>query len=206
MFYDGHMKLTLGQVSQEWRKAAGQCTDIAESTGERCKLPPHAGTTRCYKHGVNGATKRKAQARIAVDSWAGELYDPDSPPVTDPFAELARLGGIARNAMNVAGVKVNELNQWHDTDDDGRRTLKNEIQLWMQLVNFSEKVLKNLATLGLEDRMVRIKEAEATALLQCLQVALSAVQLEAPARAAIEEAYWTNVERYVEGVVVEESG
>lgn len=204
MFYYGDMKLTLGQVSQEWRKAKGQCTDVAASTGERCKLPPHAGTTRCYKHGVNGATKRKAQARIAVDTWAGELYDPDAPPVTDPFAELARLGGIARNAMNVAGKKVNELEgRWHDTDDDGRRTVKVEIQMLTQFMKFCESVLTNLAKLGLEDRMVQIEEAKATAMLRCLEAALSAVQLEAPTRAAIEEAYWTNVERYVEGVVIE---
>lgn len=180
-----------------------RCTAVSKTTGQRCARTTTIGVV-CYMHGNNPPTKLKAAAFSAVDEVA-RLYDPDSPPVTDPFAELARLGGIARNAMNVAGGKVNELEHWHDTDDDGRRTLKTEIQLWMQLVKFAESVLKNLATLGLEDRMVRIEEAKATALLKCLEMALSAVPLESGHRAAIEEAFWTNVERVVEGVVVEES-
>lgn len=181
-----------------------RCTAISKTTGQRCERTTKTGVV-CYMHGNNPPTKLKAARFSAVDEVA-KLYDPDSPPVTDPFAELARLGGIARNAMNVAGKKVNELEgRWHDTDDDGRRTLKTEIQLWMQLVKFSESVLANLAKLGLEDRMVRIEEARAAALIRCLEVALAAVPLEASQRQAIEAAYDAELERLVVAGVVLES-
>lgn len=156
----------------------------------------------CYRHGVNPATKRKQVAFSAVDAVA-QLYDPNSPPVTDPYAELARLGGIARNALHVAGGKVNDLERWHDTDDDGRRTLKSEIQLWTQLMKFSESVLTNLAKLGIEDRLVKVEEARAVILARCLDAALAAVALPPATRDAIESAFEAKLEEAIAGVVID---
>lgn len=136
-----------------------KCTATARSTGKRCRNNAIAGGVCADHGGMTPQVLDNEAARSEVDKHL-DLYDPDAPPVTDPIAELQRLGGVARHAIDVAGRKTNELERWHSTDDKGARTLRVEIQLWGQLMKMAESIMTTLAKLGIDERRVAIAERE----------------------------------------------
>lgn len=140
----------------------------ARTTGRQCENYAAAGSPYCGVHGANGQRRKKAAAFKAHDEFT-ELYDPDSPPVTDPVAELQKLGGVARHAVIVCGRKVNELEHWDSVDMKGTRQLKIEIELWSRMMKLSESILTTLAKLGIDERRVQVAEREQLLIIAALR-------------------------------------
>lgn len=184
------MSVTISDVGDALSKGTGrQCIETARTTGQRCENSPAEGSPYCGAHGDKGQRRKKAVAYKATDSFAA-LYDPDSPPIQDPVAELQRLGGIARNALNVAGQKVNELKNWQSVDAKGTAQLKVEIQLWTYLINRSESILTTLAKLGIDERRVQIQEREQQIIVTALRAIMADPEL---ALSPIQRQAWESV-------------
>lgn len=169
--------------------AGGQCLATAKTTGQRCRRQCKPGHTLCYRHGgTSGRQTHKALAFKGVDEVL-KFYNPDAPAVTDPFAELQRLAGIVKHAIDVAGTKVNELEALDSTDDDGRAQIKGTVQILMNLLKLSESVNATMARLNIDERVTEIQAARVALIGAALERAFGRVQLSVEQRSALDAAF-----------------
>lgn len=160
------------------RKCRGHVTRDRE--GNRvpprpCGKFPMRGGVVCGAHGgLAPQVRAKARERAAeaqVARWAARQT---VEPVTDPLGLLARVGGLAVLWMERTEQLMADLDpaRWRYEDDKGGEQLRSEIALFERAMDRCHKHLREIAQLNIEERLVRVTEAQAKALLVVLLAAI----------------------------------
>ena len=186
-----------------------QCTAKAKSTGVQCTRPAVLGGKVCYQHGGAAKQVRAAAARrVAAERVRALGYDPGAPNV-DPAEALLEL--VSHKAREVAwlratvdalahpdaeGDPVLEPLVWglvkHETgvgplgpmDSQVRETRRTVYVQWLhdaedQLARYATAALKA----GVEERRVRIHEAQAGVFVSAIRRLLDGLNLTHDQRA-----------------------
>ncbi|MHB9861963.1 hypothetical protein [Streptomyces sp. YIM S03343] len=95
--------------------------------------------------------------------------------VGDPFAALSRLAGQVLAWQEAIGGIVNQLgDRIRYEGASGSEQLRAEIALYERAMDRTGHVLGMIAKLNIEDRMARVTERQAEALVSALEAALAA--------------------------------
>ena len=129
---------------------------------------PHPGTGRCKLHGGNTANHRTAATEIQARR---ELARLNLPPVEDPLTELARVAAEVVAWKDAIGAKVNELTELRYKAGEGGEQLRSEVALWERALDRCERFLTAMARLNIDERLARISEAQAAAVIAAIAVA-----------------------------------
>lgn len=128
-----------------------------------CENPPLTGATRCRLHGgasprAQAAAQERLTHRAAIADAKALLAHEGLIVVDDPIDAIA---GIARECMalkNSLGNRVNALTNIRFEDLKGAEQLRSEVALYERALDRTVRVLKVLADLGYQERLVRIDE------------------------------------------------
>ncbi|MBP5896324.1 hypothetical protein [Streptomyces scabiei] len=149
--------------------------------GETCTFvagwgTDHVGTGRCRLHGGNTRTQRAAaQAEKAEEEARRVLATLDVTPVADPFAALSTLAGQVLAWQEAISHIVNKLgDRVRYEGASGAEQLRAEVALYERAMDRTGQILGMIAKLNIEDRMARVTERQADALVSALEAALAA--------------------------------
>lgn len=163
---------TVGSFYDQCPKCHG--TDFEPSTCRRRRL---ADATRCHLHGGRTPQARAKAAEHQVSAEAREALAQlgEAAPVADPLRRLLALAGEVDARLAVFRGMVAELDELSMTDafnvDRGRAV----VGLYVDASRDLASALTAIARLNLDERLVRIEEAQARALQQIVERLLSAV-------------------------------
>ncbi len=156
-----------------------------------CRLPPgwgtdHPGAGRSRKHFGSSPNGRKAAETERIDREARKALEgfADFEPVQDPVERLRLLAGRAEAWMAALEIKVAELTSLRYSTATAEQ-VRGEIQLYERAMAATGKLLVDLARLGLDERSVRVQEAQVAILAGALHQALAETDLVAETRQAI---------------------
>ena len=160
-----------------------RCSGHSTSTGEPCGLSPVRGATVCHKHGGSAPqVKAKAAERVAQQEFDQEmsrtLAHLNVAPVDNPLAVLAELAGQAVAFKDALADRVNRLNDIRYEDLKGSEQLRSEVALWERALDRCERFVTSMARLKIDDRLVKVEEAQVDLLLAALDAGLVAVDVE----------------------------
>jgi len=132
-----------------------------------CRKPAGWGTptpgvpgTPCRLHGGNTRNHRKKAAEADAEARARALLaELDIQPCEDPLTELQLLGGEVVAWKNTIRGLVNDLTEIRYEGEHGEQ-LRAEIALFERALDRCERVLTSIAKLGLDERLVRIREGQ----------------------------------------------
>lgn len=173
------------------------CGGTNRQNGERCKKRAGTGTDHlgyglCDDHFGNTVNGEKNAARLQLHEHAEILgramwINPDAPPITDAGAQLQIQAGILVDATRRIQDEINAMGSVVETPTTGAPFIKPLVLYWKDLMKMQETVLTNMAKLGLEDRRVRLEEAQVTQLVGGIQRILAALVLTAEQQAVAHE-------------------
>lgn len=144
------------------------CGARKRQTEGTCRKPagwgtPHVGVGCCRLHGGNTRTQVAGAARRSTEDEARELLErlgaPE--PLGDPLEELLGLAAEVRAYQRVLRERLADLREWSKDDAaliDRERAV---VKLYGEALDRSHRVLSDLAKLGLDERLVRVREAHA---------------------------------------------
>lgn len=148
----------------------------------RCKKPagwgtPTPGRGRCRLHGGSTRTQRKGADDAEIDERArAMLARMDVKPCDDPLRELQKLAGQVLAWKDAIGGMVNELDSIRYETEYGEQ-LRAEVALFERAMDRCERVLVAMARLNLDERLVRISEAQGKLLTEVVLGAFADVGL-----------------------------
>jgi hypothetical protein len=146
------------------RKPAGWGTD-------------HVGTGSCRLHCGSTATVSRGAHRQAAESRAHALVAAEGlEPVADPVAVMTLLAAESVALVGAFRTMVAGLDGLRYSTGTGEQ-LRAEVGLYERALDRAEKFVNNLARLGLEERVVRVTEAQAAALASLVTEVLDAPEL-----------------------------
>ena len=163
--------------------------------GAPCGRAPAAGQGICNMHGAKTGSHLAKAARVLAEEKAMALVEKlldqyDVAPVADPLSALAELAGEARRFLDIMGDLVNDLR----ADDiryrggAGAEQLRAELALYERAMDRLGKFLVDMARLNIDERLARITEAQATALVEFTRVLLAELRLSPEQEAVAAEA------------------
>lgn len=164
---------------------AEQCTATAKSTGNRCTRPVVRGARVCRFHGGKAPqVKAAATLRLAEEEARKGLARLDAEPVSDPFTALSELAGQAVAWKDQLAAKVNELTTIrYEAMGAGTEQLRAEVALFERALDRCASVLGLIAKLNIDERMARINERQAEAVIRAVDAAIAAAGVTGPAAA-----------------------
>jgi hypothetical protein len=154
---------------------ATQCSATAKSTGQRCERPVVPGAKVCRFHGGQARQVKAAGAlRLAEEEARKGLARLDVSPVEDPFTALSELAGQVVAWKDQLAAKVNDLTTIrYEAMGAGTEQLRAEVALFERALDRCASVLGLIAKLNIDERMARISEKQAEALLRALSAGLA---------------------------------
>lgn len=172
--------------------------------GTPCKKPPIKGATVCASHGGKAPQVRAAAARrVAEEQVRRGLARLDIDPIDDPFVELSKLAGQVVAWKDALADKVNQLtgggcSNCGDGGGEGDRIryeamgagteqLRAEVALFERALDRCGSVLGLIAKLNIDDRMARINERQADAVIRAIDAALASAGVNGPAAVAARQ-------------------
>ena len=166
-----------------------RCAATSKRTGSRCKRAPAVGGTVCTIHGgaapqVKAAAERRARARaLEADAHAVLAFEAVK-PIGDPVLELAELAAEVRATVRALGQRVNALQDPRYVSPLGTEQTRAELALFGQYQDRLARMLTTLGQLGLDERRVKLNEAQAAVLVQVLDRLFAFLALPAERDAA----------------------
>jgi hypothetical protein len=130
--------------------------------GDQCKKDAIVGTTVCLAHGGGAKqVRQRARERVAEAQAMKVLQRRGVRQVDNPLLELA---GMASEILSLKDVLAEKVN-------NGKANAA-EWASFSQWVDRSVKVLTDLARLDLDERLVRVTEAEALLIVDAVMATL----------------------------------
>lgn len=154
----------------------GQTHDPTRCTGHNRKgLPcgnrPIRGGSVCSTHGGSAPQVRAKAEERQVEAAVGEvilkLWRSDVDPVTDSVSAMQSLAGQLRHVAEGIGVKL------EDGDLDGPRE-----RAWIRAVRELRQLLADMERLGIAERVVELKKAQAQFVVSAVMPVLELVPVE----------------------------
>ncbi len=150
----------------------------ATRSGGPCKRSAMAGGSRCRLHGgASPQARQRAQLRLAERQALAVLEREGIAPLTDPLAALQQLAGEALELKRYFADRLAALEQLRYEGRAGEQ-LRAEVALFERALDRAQKFALDLAKLNLEDRLVRLNEAQGRMLAQAVEAALQVCGLE----------------------------
>jgi hypothetical protein len=160
-------------------RAGGECGHWAMAGGMRCRM--HGGAS---PHVRAAAQRRVAEAK-ALRAVRREGIE----PIGDPVEELRDLASEAKSLKDHFGARLKALQEIRYSTPGAGEQLRAEVALYERALDRSQKFLADLARLGLDERRVRVTEAQAAVLLGVIVRGLASAglpdDLQLAARTAI---------------------
>lgn len=170
-----------------------QCTARAKGTGERCRRAPIRGATVCFVHGgMAPQVRAKAARRLEVEEVEAEIRNAlafeSLDGVSNPVEILSELAARALATERALSARVNEL----AADDRlryraagaGTEQLRAEVGLWERWHKQAASLVETLAKLNLDERRVRLTEAQGNLVAEVLRAIFARLALS-PAQQAL---------------------
>lgn len=152
-----------------------RCPAHLKASRRRCRQPRIEGAPTCRMHGSAAPQVRAAAARRVLDQQAAAaLARLDVDPVADPLTELSRLAGQVCAWRDALAAKVNALTDLRFEDAKGAEQLRSEVALWERALDRCGSLLTAIARLGIDERLARISERQADAVIRALDAGLAA--------------------------------
>ncbi len=127
-------------------------------------------------HGGASPQARAAAERRLLEADASRLLaELDVAPVGDPLAGLLKLAGQVLAWQESTAALVNALDSPRYRGANGAEQLRAEVALYERAMDRACQVLATIAKLGIEERLVRLTEQQAEAVLSAINAALEAV-------------------------------
>lgn len=166
-------------------RQAVKCKAHKTSTGAPCGAWAMVGSTVCVAHGGAAPQVRaKAAQNIAAAKATRALEGlKDYEAITDPIERLQLLAGRAERFMAIVGARVEELTSMRYRTESEQ--LRAEVGVYERAIASTGKLLVDLARLNLDERAVRLQEAQVMILTTALAEALTEEGLPAERRQAI---------------------
>lgn len=165
-----------------------------------CRTPITSGTGFCDKHDSFAGQARREEVLAELDRITGsdraemikilrdgellqrkitELTElTEYTPITNPYEELYRLAGQVIKWKDILAEKVAELSYLsYGTEHTGEQ-IKGEVQLFTQALAEARSILVSISKLDVEERMVRVAEAQAMMIAEVLGRVLDSLGLE----------------------------
>lgn len=167
-----------------------RCTATVKRTRARCRGPRVAGAAVCRMHGGAARQVRAAAAERLLDAEVrSTLARLDVDPVDDPLTELSKLAGQVCAWRDAIAQRVNELTSIrYSADGAGTEQLRTEVALFERALDRCASVLVAMARLGIDDRLVRISERQADAVVRAVDAAISAAGVTGTEAASARQA------------------
>lgn len=162
------------------RRQARKCS-AKRTDGEPCESFAVTGAHVCRSHGgsagqvLRKAAQRRLEQKVVV---MAEKYITSSEPVKDPLTALLQVAGEIASMKDFVGGRVAELRaeEWR-YEGLAAEQLRAEVSLYERALDRTAKVLVDISKLNLEERQVKIAEAQAALLAVCLKRILDQLEL-----------------------------
>ncbi len=143
--------------------------------GSPCTNPPMTSSTRCRMHGGASPQAKTAAERRQTEADVHKLLaDLDVTPVDDPFTTLLRLAGQVLSWQEATANLVNQLENIRYQGANGAEQLRAEVGLYERALDRAASVLTAIARLNIDERLVKVSERQAEALIGALDAGLAA--------------------------------
>jgi hypothetical protein len=148
-----------------------RCTATAKRTGEQCARSAIAGANICRVHGANGAVRAAAQRRVAEEKARQEVAKqgivvPANQNPLDVLDEtLARIVALRDRLGLVVDRLADESLRYPGRNGEN---IRGELTAYQGALRDTVKAAEAMLKLGIAERRVRVQEAEAMLLGQCL--------------------------------------
>jgi hypothetical protein len=152
------------------RNGNGTCTQAAGWGTD------HPGIGCCKLHGgstpkqIVGAERVRAEREVRA-----VLAELDVQDVADPISGLLRLAGQVLAWQEATAALVNELDSVRVKTANGVEQLRAEVALYERAMDRAASVLAAIARLNLEERLARVTERQADAVIAAIDAALAVV-------------------------------
>lgn len=155
-----------------------RCTATSNATGNRCRRSAILGGTVCYVHGGRAPqVKAAAERRLAEAAVVRRLDEYGITPIGSPLEALSRLAEEAVALKDVLAQRVAALDDMRYRSDQGTEQLRAEVALYERAMDRAGRFLTDWVKLGFDDRMVRVHEVQAAALVAVIQALLADPEL-----------------------------
>lgn len=168
-----------------------RCTAVARRTGERCRGPRLTGARVCRTHGGSAPQVRAAAAERALDQRARTLLaELEIVAVEDPLTELGRLAGEVVAWKNAMRERVGLLNGQlrYSARGVGTEQLRAEVALFERAMDRCSQILGLIARLNIDERLARISERQADAVIEAVEAGIATLGLTDDAVTAARQA------------------
>ncbi|QZY83673.1 hypothetical protein K7G68_08915 [Micrococcus luteus] len=162
------------------------------TAGNPCRRAPILGGEVCPSHGgrapqVKAAAERRHAAQALEADARAVLAFEAVEPIADPVLALAELAAEVRATLRALGQRVNALQDPRYVSPLGTEQTRAELTLLGQYQDRLARMLTALGQFDLDDRRVRITEAQAAVVVQVLDRLFAFLDLE-PQRKAEADA------------------
>jgi hypothetical protein len=146
--------------------------------GGKCGRHPMSGYHRCDMHGGKLPNVRRMLARQEVEAKALRAIEREGiTPVGDPVELLRSLAGEAVALKDFFAARMAALEEIRYATPGAGEQLRAEVSAYERGLDRAERFLADLARLGLDERRVRVTEAQAAVLLGVIVRGLAAAGL-----------------------------
>lgn len=149
--------------------------------GGTCTYKAMLGGTRCRRHGGAIPSVRAAAKRRLAEQAATRAVEREGiAPLGDPVEMLRELAAEAIGLKDFFAARLAALEElrYQGAGQAGEQ-LRAEVALYERALDRSQKFLHDLAKLGLDERQVRVSEAQVVILVGIINRGLAASNLDA---------------------------
>lgn len=139
---------------------------------------PHPGIGRCKLHGGSTKSHVEAARQELARRELAKVWRVDVDPVMDPAAEMRRLAGQMRHALDELGSRLEGDGEPCDVCGRGDLALDSPPAVaWLRQQRELRQLLEAMERLGLMDRQVQVSESQGQILASVIRAVLLQLSL-----------------------------